>query len=670
MGFQVSPGINVSEVDLTTVVPAVSTTDAGIAGLFRWGPVEQAILVSSEDELAARFAKPTNDNYETFFAAASHLAYSGQLFVSRAADANAFNAAANTGTSIATTVKNEDDYLSTPMPANTAFLAKYPGAMGNSLRISVCDSTAAYESVAGTQTAANTTASFAFNVGSSTGTLTVTNTDASNAIASNTALNILATIQVGDVLTVGTPSAGTQQVKVLAKSNPTVTANGIATATLSLGSRISTLANVVQSTVSRTWEFASLVSSAPGTSSYAAARGGSGDELHIVVVDESGEFTGTKGTILEVYDSVSRARDAKSEQGGSLYYKEVLNNGSQYVWWAGDRTGAPSATSATVVPSTVLIPASLRFTGGTDSADESTISLSALGAAWDVYRNAEQIDVSLLIAGKARGGTVGEQMANYIIDNILEVRKDCLLTVTPDRADVVGNTGNEMTDSVAFRNALRSSSYAVLDSAYKYMYDKYNDMYRFVPLCGDITGLMARTDTSRDPWVSPAGYNRGQIKNIVKLSWNPTAPQRDVLYKNSINPVVSFPGQGTILFGDKTLLSKPSAFDRINVRRLFIVLEKAIATASKFTMFEFNDEFTRASFRNLVEPYLRDVQGRRGLYDFKVVCDETNNTAEVIDGNRFIGDIYLKPAKSINFIQLNFVAVRTGVEFEEIVGSF
>ena len=215
-----------------------------------------------------------------------------------------------------------------------------------------------------------------------------------------------------------------------------------------------------------------------------------------------------------------------------------------------------------------------------------------------------------------------------------------------------------------------SSSYATLDSGWKYQFDKYNDLYRFVPLNGDVAGLMVRTDNTRDPWWSPAGFNRGNVKNVVKLPYNPLKAQRDQLYKKGINPIVTFPGQGTVMFGDKTLLAKPSAFDRINVRRLFIVLEKAISTASKFTLFEFNDDFTRAQFRNMVEPFLRDVQGRRGIFDFRVVCDESNNTGEVIDRNEFIGDIYIKPARSINFIQLNFVAVRTGVEFEEVVGQF
>ena len=267
----------------------------------------------------------------------------------------------------------------------------------------------------------------------------------------------------------------------------------------------------------------------------------------------------------------------------------------------------------------------------------------------------------------------GQTRALHIIDNIASYRKDCLAVISPLRGNVVNNssyTNKEVDDIITFRNTLTSSSYAVLDSGWKYQYDKYNDLYRYVPLNGDTAGLMVRTDNNRDPWWSPAGYNRGILKNAIKLAFNPNKTARDQLYKNGINPVITQPGQGTLLFGDKTLLTKPSAFDRINVRRLFMVLEKAIAIAAKYTLFEFNDEFTRAQFRNLVEPFLRDVQGRRGIYDFRVVCDETNNTGEVIDRNEFIGDIYIKPARAINFIQLNFIAVRTGVDFSEVVGKF
>jgi len=284
---------------------------------------------------------------------------------------------------------------------------------------------------------------------------------------------------------------------------------------------------------------------------------------------------------------------------------------------------------------------------------------------YDFFKDPEIVDISLVLAG-----ATSQTVATHLISNIAEARKDCLVFLSPRRDDVVDQAGSERANITTFRNLLNSSSYAVMDSAWKYQYDKYNDVYRYIPMNGDTAGLCVRTDTERDPWFSPAGFNRGQIKNVIRLSFNPTKAERDELYKIGVNPVVTFPGEGTILFGDKTLLAKPSAFDRINVRRLFIVLEKAIAKAAKFSLFEFNDEFTRAQFVALVEPFLRDVQGRRGIFDFRVVCDETNNTGEVIDRNEFIGDIYIKPARSINFIQLNFVAVRTGVAFDEVVGKF
>jgi phage tail sheath protein FI len=261
-------------------------------------------------------------------------------------------------------------------------------------------------------------------------------------------------------------------------------------------------------------------------------------------------------------------------------------------------------------------------------------------------------------------------LANYIIDNICETRRDCIALLSPDKSTVINNSGAEALTVKAWRGAVHSSSYAVLDSGYKYQYDKYNDLYRWVPLNGDIAGLCVRTDSTNDAWWSPAGFNRGQIKNLVKLAWNPRKSERDVLFSNGINPVVTFPGQGTVLYGDKTLQAKPSAFDHINVRRLFIVLEKAISTAAKYQLFDFNDAFTRAQFRNLVTPYLRTIKGRRGITDFYVVCDDTNNTPAIVDSNQFVGDIYIKPSRSINFIQLNFIAVPTGVQFSEVVGKF
>jgi phage tail sheath protein FI len=295
-----------------------------------------------------------------------------------------------------------------------------------------------------------------------------------------------------------------------------------------------------------------------------------------------------------------------------------------------------------------------------------TATQATLQLAYDKFINPEEVDVSLILTGDH-----SITIQQYVIDNICEARKDCVAFISPAKANCVNNIGEETSDIIDYKNGVgRSSSYVVMDSTWKYQFDKYNNVYRWVPMNGDIAGLCVRTDYQRDPWFSPAGFNRGQIKNAVKLGWNPTKANRDDLYKNGINPIVTFPGEGTVLFGDKTLLAKPSAFDRINVRRLFIVLEKAIARAARYSLFEFNDEFTRSQFVSLIEPYLRDVKGRRGIYDFKVVCDSTNNTPEVIDRNEFIGDIYIKPARSINFIQLNFIAVRTGVSFEEIVGKF
>ena len=484
----------------------------------------------------------------------------------------------------------------------------------------------------------------------------------------------------GDYITVGTVS--TQSLKIINKSiniaNTTGVNTGIATITLTFDQPLKLAADISTNNVIRNWEYFSQVDAAPGRSSFVTVNGNTAlqlgnptvqnDEVHIVVADEDGEITGNPGAILEVWQGLSRATDAKLSDGSSSYFKNVINEQSQYIWFADDRAGANSANALTIVSASNSAPLTLSLAGGVDQT-EANVAFTAIATAFDLFVSPEEVDISLVLTGRTRGvqGTNGEQLANYLIDNIAEVRKDCVVFVSPEKADVVNAVSPE-TKVVEFRNSLRSSSFAVLDSGYKQQYDKYNDIYRWIPLNGDIAGLCVRTDNSRDPWFSPAGTNRGQVKNSIKLAFNPNLAQRDLLYKNGVNPVISQQGQGTILFGDKTLLSKPSAFDRINVRRLFIVLEKSISNAAKSFLFEFNDEFTRTQFRNLVEPFLRDVQGRRGIYDFKVVCDETNNTPEVIDSNKFIGDIYIKPARSINYIQLNFVAVRSGIEFSEIVG--
>jgi hypothetical protein len=412
-----------------------------------------------------------------------------------------------------------------------------------------------------------------------------------------------------------------------------------------------------------TWTYKSYFTSAPGTSDYVSSAGGSNDEMHIVVLDADGLFTGTQGTVLETYGFVSKASDA-SLNGSTNYYRQVVFNQSRYVYSTDPVDYGNTALSWGRTANNVFT-SPVNQTLNLNKGNDVTTTNGNLQSAYDLFSNKEQIDISLVLTGDAN--TVVQQ---YVIDNVVNSRKDCVAFISPPSTAVVNDAGDEVTNIQSWLTSLaRSSSYVVSDSGYKYMYDKYNNVYRYIPLNGDIAGLCVNTDTVRDPWFSPAGFNRGQIKNAIKLAFNPNKTQRDVLYAAGVNPVVSFPGQGIVLYGDKTLQSKPSAFDRINVRRLFIVLEKTISKAAEFSLFEFNDEFTRAQFVALVTPYLRDVQGRRGITDFRVVCDTTNNTPQIIDTNQFVGDIYIKPARSINFIQLNFVAVGTGVDFTTIVGA-
>ena len=565
MAFQLSPGVNVSEVDLTTIVPSVPTSIGAFAGIFQWGPIDEIVTISDEVNLVDRFFKPYSDNYEYWFSAANFLAYSNNLKVVRAASIATTRNAVSNGSAVL--IKNDDAYednFSSGASTYGEFAARYAGALGNSLQVSLCD--------------ANTF----------TG-----------------------------------------------------------------------------------WAYATQFTSAPSTSTYTSNAGGANDEIHIIVIDQDGQITGTQGSVLEKYAFVSKASDAKDDSGNSNYYKNVITSKSKYIHWLSHPTANAGASYANATStwgttatnksfSNLTANATISLIGGVDG----TISTANVVTAYDQFNNADSVDISLVVSGPANATIVTSLIS------LAESRKDCLVFVSPEKADCVDNAGSEVTDIKAYRDTLTSTSYAVLDSNWKYQYDKYNDVYRWVPLNGDIAGLCARTDLERDPWFSPGGLNRGIIKNAIKLAWNPTKTNRDDLYVKGINPVVTFQGEGIVLFGDKTLLSKPSAFDRINVRRLFIVLEKALARAARFSLFEFNDQFTRAQFVALVEPFLRDVQGRRGIYDFRVVCDESNNTPEVVDRNEFVGDIYIKPARSINFIQLNFVAVRTGVSFDEVVGKF
>ena len=706
-GFQLSPGINVSEIDLTTVVPSVDSTSAAFAGVFRWGPANERILVTSENDLVARFGKPTNDNAETFFSAANFLSYSNSLYVVRALQSTQFAAVGGSDSaSAALTIENNDDYETKSTSddwttGDTQFVARWAGAIGNSLRVSVCENEAQFSSETDlraltytfnsgaptTNTApfdgANT--GFRLNVGENVGTITLDGgptSDGSNGVYADqsdliTDLTAAANkFAIGDYFIVGT--GPTQALKITGKTLSVGTGNADALGFIDLtfDQPLKLAANIQSNTVGRYWEYYNVFDAAPGRSEYVIAYGNTAlqtantaeqkDEIHIVVIDEDGEFTGTQGAVVEVWPSLSRATDAKNSDGTSNYYKTVLAGRSQFVWAAADRTGAVSNTAINIRTSTNLAPLSLSLSGAVD-VPESNISFAAIASAYDQFVSPEDVDIALMITGTSKGDVNAAQKVNYLIDNIAEVRKDIVVFASPEKDDVV-NATDPVASTIGFRDNVRSSSYAVMDSGYKYQYDKYNDVYRWIPLNGDMAGVCVRTDTTRDPWFSPAGTTRGQIKNSLKLAFNPNRAQRDQLYKKGINPVISERGEGTFLFGDKTLLARSSAFDRINVRRLFIVLEKAISRAAKSQLFEFNDEFTRTQFVSIVEPYLRDVQGRRGITEFRVVCDETNNTPEVIDSNRFVGDIYIKPARAINFIQLNFVAVRSGVAFSEITG--
>ena len=641
MAFQVSPGVLVQERDLTNVIPAVATTIGAVAGQFNQGPMDEVTSISSEKELVETFGKPDSTNFEYWFSAASFLQYSSSLRVVRAANTSSVNAVVSGS---ALRIKNTDHYQNgdgTTGPysngsANVGeWAARTAGAWGNNLKVSVCPSATAYEAVNKTTT-----------------------NDASTAVGDTTIVLTAGTdFNVGDIVNFG--ESGGHEYRVTAVNTHTLTFVRHPSGT---GGLHTAVANGSQ--VRRRWQYYDLVDKAPGTSVYASNKSGVNDEMHIVVVDEDGGITGTAGEVLEVYDSVSKGSDAKTAQGDTNYYVDVLYNQSEYIYWMDHvATGSNWGSAVAGITFTAL---SAPFTRSLVSgADGSAVSTAELKTAYEKYNDADTVDVNLIIAGKGNATHIDNLIT------IAENRKDAIVFVSPERADVVNvtNSTTQTTNVKGFFDSIRSSSYAVFDSGYKYTYDKYNDVFRYVPLNGDVAGLAARTDLIADSWFSPAGFNRGVIRGAVKLSYNPTQGQRDELYRARVNPVVTLPGQGTLLFGDKTGLSTPSAFDRINVRRLFITLEKAISTASKFQLFEFNDEFTRAQFRNIVEPFLRDVQGRRGVTDFRVVCDSSNNTSDVIDRNEFRADIFVKPNRSINFIQLQFVATRSGAAFEEVVGG-
>jgi len=639
MAFQVSPGVLVQEKDLTRIIPAVSTSIGAVAIQATQGPLDEVTSISSEQELVSKFGKPNSTTFEGFFTAANFLQYSNSLRVVRVQNSSVSNA---TESGSAFVIKNTTDYQNNYADGSASvglWAARTAGAFGNSIQVSSCPSATAYEETSKTTVNDASTA-----VGDTVVTVT-----------SGTGISIGDIVNFGDQYEYRVINVATNDLTIVRKEEPQ---HFVASDSSGLHAVITNGA-----AVRRRWKYYDLFDKAPGTSPFAAARGGVNDEIHIVVIDEDGVISGQKGEVLETYDAVSKGSDAKTPQGDINYYPDVIYNKSNYIYWMDHNSNGTNWGSAVsgITYTAVTAVSNVSLSNGSDGTAATTAQKLT---AYQKFQDAETVDVSLIMAGNGDATHIDNLIT------IAENRMDAVVFASPERADVVNvaddNTAKD--NVIAFFNGIRSSSYVSFDSGYKYAYDRYNDVYRFVPLNGDMAGLCARTDLVADSWFSPAGLNRGIVRGAVKLAFNPTKTQRDELYRARVNPVATFPGQGTVLFGDKTGLTAPSAFDRINVRRLFITLEKAISTASKFQLFEFNDEFTRANFRNIVEPFLREVQGRRGITDFRVICDETNNTGDVIDRNEFIAEIFVKPARSINFITLQFIATRTGVSFDEVAG--
>ena len=661
MAFQVSPGVQVQEIDATNVIPAVSSSTGAYCGHFGWGPAEEVTTISSGKGLVESFGEPANTDIaaEYFYSASNFLDYGIDLKVVRIATTNMVNATTTSGQSLL--IKNLTHYrdnYNTGAASVGNYGARYAGALGNSLKISVCGGANPYAQAS------------------------VTTTNGTSALGGTSIeVTLGEKFIVGDIITAIASDTTRYKISAITFDSGTTGAATITIAQEDDSTQGLTAAVSSGGAISREWEFARQFNGAPGTSAFAAGRSSAGvtDELHIIVLDEDGEISGTPGTILEKFEALSKASDAKDDFGASNYYVSVIEAKSKYVFWLDHSStmGSAGSAAAGVTFGTGTIPDSLSFTNGADGNQPTT---GQKITAWNThFGSADNQDISLMISGTGQADdgsgtavTTRAELTSYYnqLMNIAEDRKDCVVFFSPTKSDCVDSGVSGASNVKATADTLNGSSYAVMSSNWLYQYDRYNDRYAYVPDNGSVAGLCARTDFTNDAWYSPAGFNRGQIFGVTKLAFNPTKADRDLLYRARVNPVVTFSGQGTVLFGDKTLAANDSsAFSRINVRRLFIVLEKAISTAAKFQLFEFNDSFTRANFRAAIEPFLRQVQGRRGIFDFSVICDETNNTAGVVDASQFIASIFIKPARSINFITLTFVASRSGVDFEEVYGA-
>jgi len=783
MAFQISPGVAVTEIDLTTRAPIPSISDGAFAGNFNWGPAEQVTFISSQDELISSFGKPDDITYKSVLTASSFLSYSNKLKIVRAINSSSGLNSTTVGTG--TFIKNDLEYeksYKNKSDGTALFYAKYPGKMGNSLRVSIClpdrantvvntldevelagntdivltgtfdnsgdaDDFAIEATGSGSDDEVTTAVDFELRIGDVityvngddelqkaivTG---VTNSshftaksssgesiDGDNSLSAATLVrkkrscfyepadNMMGTISIleSDLSSViGSGTFFTLQIKsgdiIQFTDNLGISVNrrveSVLTDTKLTLSTPTSRPVPAGSEYSRSWEFISNFPLPPLTSRFAYNRTGNkdvNDEIHIVVVDEDGLITGKKDrrgagsltvdSTLESYPNVSVAVNALGlSTGETLYYKDVINSKSKWIWWGshdpvgdkisvnsidittegwGDEIEAANSTFAFSGSFSKLTSANGSVTYSLDGGhDGQNTSDADKITAYELLKDVENVDAGLIMSGES-----SNTLATYLISDFAEFRKDCIVFISPEDTIVNKDDSQKVSDIVLRRNELPSSSYAVMDGNYKYMYDRFNGVYRWVPFNGDIAGLCSQSD-NYNPFISPAGFNRGNLKNVDKLAFNPSRLLRDVLYARGVNPISTFPGRGKILYGDKTLLAKPSSFDRINVRRLFIAVEKAIAQAAQYSLFEFNDAFTRAQFVALVDPFLRRVQASRGISDYRIICDETNNPPALIDNNEFRGDIFIKPTKSINFIQLNFVAVSSGVEFSEIVDA-
>ena len=642
-----SPGVVIQERDATLGnIETVEVNVGAIAGAFTKGPVNKPVRINSESELLSTFGEPNDSNYETWFAASSFLAYGGVLDVVRASGASLKTA--NKG-GVSLTINSVDDYEGNYYDGTAAwdYASRNIGAVGNSIKVVAIDAGASQQ-------------------------LTLNNSLAGGAIAGSLLEN-----------TVGTKSAYIHKVDGVKVDIIWVTGGAWGTADIvDDGASPDIPIVAVQDwydaqTITPTLNW-NQVAPRPGTSPYVADRGGSTDEMHIIVVDVDGGVTGTPNTVLEKFLYVSKASDGKSSEGSNVYYPEVIKTTSKYIYWGShdneliwDVSGNQLASASnfggnSTTAFDVLGEKEYELTGGVD---DFSLTQAEIIAGYEYFADPETVQIDYLIMGGGGGNeTESQAKANKLI-SIANSRKDCVAYISPDKSNVVGiaDSATQTSNIVSFFEGFASSSYVMFDSGWKYLYDRFADKYRWIPCNGDTAGLCAATTAAGDPWFSPAGLNRGGIRNAIKLAYSPKKSERDTLYQKRINPITSLPGQGIVLFGDKTALASPSAFDRINVRRLFLVVEKTIGNAAKGVLFELNDEFTRNNFNNVIEPYLRDIQARRGITDFLVVCDSSNNTSEVVDRNEFVAEIYIKPSRSINFITLTFVATRTGVSFEEVI---